>query len=299
MEDARETRRRIAVALHSPLPSSSAGAFSFASSSHSALHATSVGALGLSGADVTTTAGGSPKSLTNGTTGSPKSLTSGTKNPFFVDDPFEHISQPPVSAPAGYSPGGGGFSRFRKDRTTRRSADVLLHVRAIDDGAQRTDRTALHRGWTEADPIPRYYPTIEHRAQRQQGLPGPGFGIRETTRADIVTDEIGALAGVNEYAVIKELGRGAFAEVKLCRKQPPSSPSAATGSISTEPSMPFSSSSGNGGSGASSPVPLSSSSPTAGAGETAGVIPISRGGSSSGSIREGEELYVRAYVWCV
>ena len=125
MEDApqqhREERRRIAVALHSPLPSSSAPA----PAPHAA---TAGGAIGPpSGAGVTTT------------TGSPKSLTSGAvaRNPFFnLDDPFEHISQPPVSAPAGYSPGGRGPSRVRKDRTTRRSADVLLHVRAIDDGGE-------------------------------------------------------------------------------------------------------------------------------------------------------------------
>lgn len=127
MEDApqqhREERRRIAVALHSPLPSSSAPV--------PVPHATSAdGAIGPpSGAGVTTTTAGSPKSLTSGAV---------ARNPFFnLDDPFEHISQPPVSAPAGYSPGGlGGSSRIRKDRTTRRSADVLLHVRAIDDGRE-------------------------------------------------------------------------------------------------------------------------------------------------------------------
>ena len=42
---------------------------------------------------------------------------------------------------------------------------------------------------------------------------------RETKKAAITTDDVGGLVNVNQYAIIKELGRGAFAEVKLCKRQ--------------------------------------------------------------------------------
>lgn len=92
-----------------------------------------------------------------------------------------------------------------------------------------------------------------------------------------MTDEIGALTGVNEYCVVKELGRGAFAEVKLCRKQP--------------------------GSPAASPFSSPSPSPVPGSEEGGGSPPVSSGGGGrsacSGHRRGGEdeELYVRLHVF--
>jgi hypothetical protein len=120
----REEHRRIVVSLKSPLTSSSAfpPGSSSAAASAASTNAT-VRPSGPSGA-------GSPfgsRSLSSGAT---------WKNPFFVDDPiFEHIQQPSASAPAGpVRSSAPGPSSHRKDRATRRSADVLLHVRAIDDG---------------------------------------------------------------------------------------------------------------------------------------------------------------------
>jgi len=42
--------------------------------------------------------------------------------------------------------------------------------------------------------------------------------FRETKLLSLETDEFGELTQVNEYLVIRELGKGAFAEVKLCRQ---------------------------------------------------------------------------------
>jgi len=42
--------------------------------------------------------------------------------------------------------------------------------------------------------------------------------IRETNHVALETDEFGDITQVNEYHVIRNLGRGAFAEVKLCRQ---------------------------------------------------------------------------------
>ncbi len=120
-----EGQERVTLTLKSPMASAPAASSSSAaaSSSSSLSNAASRSSSGPSGAGA---AFSSPRSLTSGA----------TTNPFFVDDPFEHLS-PPASAPAGpirsLSPVSSSSYR-RKDRTTRRSADVLLHVRAIDNG---------------------------------------------------------------------------------------------------------------------------------------------------------------------
>lgn len=118
MEDSQQHQqaRRLVVSLKSPMaaPASSCSD----PTSPTPLHQQHHTAAGPSGAGSTNT---SPKSLASGLA---------TRNPFFDDDPFE--SPPvPLSAPAASS-----GARARKDRGTRRSADVLLHVRMIDDGAR-------------------------------------------------------------------------------------------------------------------------------------------------------------------
>jgi hypothetical protein len=56
---------------------------------------------------------------------------------------------------------------------------------------------------------------------------------RDTKTAAITKDELGGLMNVNQYAIIKELGRGAFAEVKLCKRQYPSIPDPTFQSMAT------------------------------------------------------------------
>lgn len=129
-----EKERRVVVSLKSPPP---------ASALHHHHHATS--------------SSSSPSSYPAGASGAGKtSPSSGValRNPFFDDDDLlAHLQrQHPGSAPAlglgSASPSSSPPSSrsspplstpgHRKDRTTRRSADVLLHMRAIDDGERRT-----------------------------------------------------------------------------------------------------------------------------------------------------------------
>lgn len=242
------------------------------------------------------------------------------RNPFFDDDDEDDDGgslarlqqrQHPLSAPALGLGSGSSLSPpssrsaspvstlgHRKDRATRRSADVLLHMRAIDDGERQKAHGvrvlaccgAIAMG-SRFRPITfihsikhTHFPPsattqthnqilTENRARLQQQS---SSGIRETNKADIATDEIGALMGVNEYCVVKELGRGAFAEVKLCRKQ-----------VGSPAASPF-----------SSPCPSPAPMPVS-EGEEEGGSPISSGagrGSVSGGqqrIGKDEELYVR------
>ncbi len=126
-----------------------------------------------------------------------QTTTTPATNPF-----FEHES--PLGASAALllhsrSPLSTGSLRRDRNRTTRRSTDVLQHLKALDG---------------------------EHRSRGYEAV-----APRETKNVAITTDDVGDLKGVNQYAIIKELGKGAFAEVKLCKRQvggTPGSPEAAS-----------------------------------------------------------------------
>ena len=122
------------------------------------------------------------------------SLATPTTNPFFGNQRDDHLHRTPNTLPSHLhqstfsSPSSAGSLRRDRNRATRRSADVLQHLKTLDDEVKS-------RGGQDA------------------------LAPRETKKAAITTDDVGGLVNVNQYAIIKELGRGAFAEVKLCKRQ--------------------------------------------------------------------------------